>query len=96
MCKEISAIELQQKLIELLNGVNHNGDQLIVKQADKPLAAIIPIEIYDRLIKQREEPFSVLETVWGKVTKVSEEEAQAELKQMIAKLRAVKSGKKPV
>ena len=63
MSKEVSAIELQQKLIELLNGVYHNGDQLIVKQDDKPLAAIIPIEIYDRLIKQREETFSVLDSV---------------------------------
>ena len=93
--KEVSAIELQQKLIELLNGVYHNGDQLIVKQDDKPLAAIIPIEIYDRLIKQREETFSVLDTVWGKASKVSEEE-QADIKQMIAKVRAEKSRKKPV
>ncbi len=96
MSKEVSAIEMQQKLIELLNGVYHNGDQLIVKQEDIPLAAIIPIEIYDRLIKQQEETFSVLERVWGKVSKVNEEEAQAELKQLIAKFRAVKSGKKPV
>ena len=96
MSKEVSATELQQKFFELLNGVYHNGDQLIVKQDDKPLAAIIPIEHYDRLIKQQEETFSVLDRVWGKVSKVSEEEAQADIKQMIAKVRAEISRKKPV
>lgn len=93
MSKEVSAIELQQKFIELLNGVYHNGDRLIVKQDDKPLAAIIPIEIYDRLIKQREEAFSVLDRIWEKVPKVSEEEAQADIEQAIAEVRAEKSRK---
>ena len=40
--KEVSTFKLPQKFIELLNRVYHNGDRLIVKQADKPLAAIIP------------------------------------------------------
>ncbi len=93
MSKEVSAIELQQKFIELLNGVYYNGDRLIVKQDDKPLAAIVPIEIYDRLIKQREEAFSVLDRIWEKVPKVSEEEAQADIEQAIAEVRAEKSGK---
>ncbi len=53
MRKEVSEIDLQRKLNEFLDGVYHNGDRLIVKHADKPLAAIVPIEIYDRLIKQR-------------------------------------------
>lgn len=93
MSKEVSAIELQQKFIELLNGVYYNGDRLIVKQDDKPLAAIVPIEIYDRLIKQREEAFSVLDRIWEKVPKVSEEEAQADIEQAIAEVRAEKSRK---
>ncbi|MYB63830.1 type II toxin-antitoxin system prevent-host-death family antitoxin [Candidatus Poribacteria bacterium] len=90
MGKEVSAIELQQKFVELLNGVYHNGDQLIIKNANKPLAAIIPIEIYDRLIKQREEAFSVLDRIWEKAPKVSEEEVQTDIEQAIAEVRAKK------
>ncbi len=94
MSKEVSAIELQQKFVELLNGVYHNGDQLIIKNANKPLAAIVPIEIYDRLIKQREEAFSVLDRIWEKVPKVSEEEAQDDIEQAIDETRAEKVLKK--
>ena len=59
MRKEISAMELQ--LGELLDRVHINGDQLIIKSADKPLAAIVPIAVYEQMIKQRAEIFSVLD-----------------------------------
>lgn len=94
MRKEVSAIEVQQKFVELLNGVYQNGDQLIIKNANKPLAVIIPIEIYDRLIKQREETFSALDRIWEKVPKVSEEEAQTDIEEAIAEVRAEKSEEK--
>ena len=49
MRKEVSTTELHQKLGELLDGVYRNGDRLIVKRADTPLAAIVPIEIYCKI-----------------------------------------------
>ena len=54
MRKEISITELRGKLGELLDGVDHNGDRLIVKRANKPLAAIVPIETYEKMLQQRE------------------------------------------
>lgn len=81
MPKEISITELRGKLGELLDGVHHNGDRLIVKRANKPLAAIVPIKTYEKMLQQREKAFSVLERIWRKVPAVSEEEAQADIEQ---------------
>ncbi|MDE0634727.1 MAG: type II toxin-antitoxin system Phd/YefM family antitoxin [Candidatus Poribacteria bacterium] len=91
MKKEVSATELQQKLSEFLDGVYRNGDRVIVKTADKPLAAIIPIEVYEQMFKQREKPFSVLEKIWEKVPTVSEEQAQTDIEQAIAEGREKKA-----
>lgn len=63
MRKEVSATELRRKFGELLNGVYYNGDRLIVKRANKPLAAIVPIEVYEQMLKQREKTFSVLDRI---------------------------------
>ncbi len=63
MRKEISAIELQQKLSEFLDAVYKNGERLIVKQEDKPLAAIVPFQAYERMLKQQENTFSVLDSI---------------------------------
>ena len=90
MRKEVSATELQQKLGELLDGVYRNGDRLIVKDANKSLAAIVPIEAYEEMLQQREKALSVLDRIWEKVPAVSEEEAQADIEQAIAEVRAEK------
>ena len=94
MRKEISATELHQKLGELLDGVYRNGDRLIVKRANKPLAAIVPIETYKEMFQQREKTFSVLDRIWDKVPTVSEEEAQADIEQAITEGRAEKARKR--
>ena len=94
MRKEISITELQGKLGELLDGVHHNGDRLIVKRANKPLAAIVPIETYEKMLQQRERAFSVLERIWRKVPAVSEEEAQADIEQAMIEGRAEKAHKR--
>ena len=91
MPKEVSTTELRGKLGKLLNRVHRNGDQLIVKRADKPLAAIVPIETYEEMLQQREKTFSVLDRIWEKVPAVSEEEAQADIEQAIAEGRGGRS-----
>ena len=87
MRKEVSATELHQKLGELLDGVYHNGDRLIVKRADTPLAAIVPIDAYEEMLQQRKQAFSVLDRIWEKVPTVSEGEAHADIEQAIAAVR---------
>ncbi len=94
MKKEVSATELHQKLGELLDGVYHNGDRLIIKRADTPLAAIVPIDAYQEMLQQREQVFSVLDRIWEKVPGVSEEEAQDDIEQAIAEARAEKLHKR--
>ena len=94
MRKEISAAELHQKLGELLDGVYHNGDRLIVKRADMPLAAIVPIEAYEEMLQQREQAFSILDRIWEKVPAVSEEEAHTDIEQAIVEVRAEKVSKR--
>ena len=94
MRKEVSATELHQKLSELLDGVYRNGDRLIVKRADTPLAAIVPIEAYQEMVQQREQAFSVLDRIWEKVPVVSEKEAQVDIEQAIVEARVEKTRKR--
>ncbi len=94
MKKEVSTTELHQKLGELLDGVHRNGDRLIVKRADTPLAAIVPIEAYQEMLQQREQAFSVLDRIWEKVPGVSQEEAQDDIEQAIVEARAEKIHKR--
>ena len=64
------------------------------QRANKPLAAIVPIEAYEDMLKQREKDFSVLDRIWEKVPAVSDEEAQANIEQAIAEGRLEKARKR--
>ncbi len=94
MRKEVSATELHRKLGELLDGVYRNGDRLIVKRVNKPLAAIVPIDVYEDMLEQREKSFSVLDRIWEKVPAVNEEEAQIDIEHAITEGRAEKASKR--
>ena len=94
MRKEISAAELHRKLGECLEGVYHNGDRLIIKRADTPLAAIVPIEVYEEMLQQREQAFSVLDRIWEKVPAITEEESHTDIERAIAEVRTQKMRKK--
>ena len=94
MRKEVSATELHQKLSELLEGVHHNGDRLIVTRANAPFAAVVPIEVYEDMLQQREHAFSILDRISEKVPAVSEEEAHTDIEKSIAEVRAERIDKR--
>jgi prevent-host-death family protein len=49
MLREAPAMTVRQKLGELLNEVQYRGDSIVVTKAGKPVAAIIDIELFNRL-----------------------------------------------
>lgn len=59
----IGAYRLQHRLGEFLNGVAVSKDPVVITRWNKPMAAIIPIEIYQQMIAERETRFKVLEKI---------------------------------
>jgi len=49
MLREAPAMTVRQRLGELLNEVQYRGDSILVTKAGKPVAAIIDIELFNRL-----------------------------------------------
>jgi prevent-host-death family protein len=49
MLREAPAMKVRQRLGELLNEVQYRGDSILVTKAGKPVAAIIDMELFNRL-----------------------------------------------
>lgn len=49
MLREAPAMTVRRRLGELLNEVQYRGDSILVTKAGKPVAAIIDIELFNRL-----------------------------------------------
>lgn len=60
MLKTISAIKVRQNLGQVMNEVALKDDEYIIERAGKPLVAIIPIEQYQSMKKERKEFFQMV------------------------------------
>ncbi len=95
MQKKITAIKARQNLGELLEEVYYKNDHFIITRREKAMAAVIPVEEYERILKQRAKDFKVLDEIWaankGVSPKVVERDVAAAIREVRAKKRHAKS-----
>ncbi len=67
MLKKLSAMKARQNFGQVMNEVSLKGDDYVIERAGKPLVAIISMEKYRILRKEREEAFRALDKIWEKM-----------------------------
>jgi len=46
MAKRISAREARNRFSDLMGSVRYGGEEVIVERSGRPMAAVIPVEVY--------------------------------------------------
>ena len=67
MLKKVSAMQARKTLGQIMNEVALKGDDFIVERAGKPLVAIISMEKYEVIQKERDVAFQALDRIWDKM-----------------------------
>lgn len=84
----MGAREARSNFADLLGRVHYSGEVVIVERAGRPMVAVIPVEMYERLIAEREARFQVLDRVHERLPDLSEEEVAADVAEAIAAVRS--------
>lgn len=84
----IGAREARTKFADLIGRVHYGGETIIVERSGKPMAAVIPIELYEQMIAEREARFAVIDRLRGKTAGVPPEEVLADVEKAIQAVRA--------
>ncbi len=79
MAKRMSAKDARSKFSDLLGTVNYGGEEVIVERSGRPVAAVIPVPVYERLVAERQR---------SRVPKASLEEIETDVRQAVAKVRS--------
>lgn len=87
MLKTISAIKVRQNLGQVMNEVALKEDEYIVERAGKPLVAIIPVEQYQSIKKEREEFFKMVEEIQKEAEKADKRLVDREIKEAVQSYR---------
>ena len=90
MTLRIGARDLRQKFAEILGKVGFGGDVAVVERSGKPMAAIIPIEMYRQLIAEREARFEIIEKIRNAQQVRPVEEMEKEVTEAIQRARGKK------
>ena len=63
MEKELGITEARKQFASLVEHVKYQGDSYVIVRRGKPAAALVPINIYDRWRKEREQLFEVISKI---------------------------------
>ncbi len=88
MAKRMSAKDARSKFSDLLGTVNYGGEEVIVERSGRPVAAVIPVPVYERLVAERQTRFEVIEGIRSRVPKTSLEAIETDVREAVAKVRS--------
>ncbi len=83
----LGAREARAQFADLLGRVHYRGDTVIVERSGKPMVAVIPIELYERLVAEREARFAILDRIREKLPDTPEEEVLTDIAEAIEAVR---------
>lgn len=92
MEKTIGAYEVRRQFGQMLSGILANKDRFIVERHGEPVAAVIPVSVYEEWKKQREAFFDRMEAI-AERSNLSPEEADALADEAVAEVRAARLSK---
>lgn len=87
MTISIGARDARQKFAEILGKVGFGGDVAVVERSGKPMAAIIPIEMYQKLVAEREARFAIVDALRNTQPEISPDEVEQDVAEAIRKVR---------
>jgi prevent-host-death family protein len=87
LVRRISAREARNAFSDLIGSVYYSKEPVIVEKQGRPFVVVISPEDYERLLKEREERFAILDELSARNRDVTPEEAEADAAREIAAYR---------
>lgn len=88
MTTRIGAREARNHFADLLGRVHYKGEAVIVERSGKPMVAVIPVEMFERLLAEREARFTVIDSIRERTPDIPEDEVLEDVAEALAAIRA--------
>ena len=86
--ERIGARKARNSFADLLGSVHYGDQVIVVERFGKPMVAVIPAEMYERLVAEREARFQVLDRIRDRAPDVPPEEVEQDVAEAVAAIRA--------
>lgn len=87
MADRIGSRDARRNFADLLGRVRYGGEVIIVERAGTPMAAMVPLELLDQLLSEREARFEVLDRVRERGASYTADEIARDVAAAVAEVR---------
>lgn len=87
MEKTLGSATVRRKFGELLEEVYYRGDKIVVERRGRPMAALVPIELYEKWQTQRERFFDLIDEARERNEDIAPEVLEQEIEAAILAVR---------
>ncbi len=89
MAKHVSAREARNRFADIMGSIRYGGEEVIVERSGRPMAALIPVDTYERLVVERRTRFEVLDQIRSHLPDAAPEKIEKDVTQAIDALRDI-------
>jgi prevent-host-death family protein len=94
MTLQIGAKDARAKFAELLGRVGFGREEIVIERSGKPMAALIPMDVYQQMVAEREARFAVAERIQSKQPVLPPEQVEADVEAVIEQVRADRAARR--
>jgi len=87
MVKCMGSQEAREYFADLVGRAHYGGKVTIIERSGKPMVAVIPIDMYNQLVAEREARFKVLDNIRSRLPDVPPETVQKDVSDALAAIR---------
>jgi prevent-host-death family protein len=87
MVVHMGSREARSSFSELLGKVHYGRETVIVERSGKPMVAIVPVDVYEKFLAERDARFAVLDRIRERLPEVPVEEVEQDVAEALAAVR---------
>jgi prevent-host-death family protein len=87
MATVIGAPEARERFNEIIERVHDSGEEVIVERSGEPLAALVPVDVYERFMAERDARFAALDSFRDSLPEYDEAQVMADVQEAVRAVR---------
>ena len=87
MTLKFGAREARNQFSNLLGRVGYGGEVVVLERSGKPIAVMVPVEMYEKFLAEREQQFAVVDRIRQNSPEISEDEITNDINEAMIDLR---------
>jgi prevent-host-death family protein len=95
MVTQVGSREARNNFTDIIGRVHYSGQITIIERSGKPMVAVIPIDMYNRLVAERDARFQALDHIRSRLPDVPVETVEKDVAEAIAAIRASNAARRP-